>query len=175
MDDIQRAKLIESHIEECKHRISVINSFMETNSDADEDNCCENILRLKTAITALRELQQYRQIGLTPKQISEVDALYLEKCQEINALKEKLNHYEELRQQGRLLELPCAVGDTVYEIIHDDIPVHVDYIAKYPVEDISTKAIKYAGDWIDLADLHDVYFSRQEAEERLKELQEGGQ
>lgn len=70
MDDIQRTKLIESHIEECKHRIGVINGFMETNSDADEDNCCENILRLKTAISALEELQQYRQIG-TPEECRE--------------------------------------------------------------------------------------------------------
>lgn len=27
---------------------------------------------------------------------------------------EKLAHYEDLEEQGRLIELPCAVGDTVY-------------------------------------------------------------
>lgn len=63
MDEIQRTELIESHIEECKHRISVINGFMETSNDADGDNCCKNILRLKTAVTALEELEQYREIG----------------------------------------------------------------------------------------------------------------
>lgn len=26
----------------------------------------------------------------------------------------KLQHYEDLEEQGRLIELPCAVGDTVY-------------------------------------------------------------
>lgn len=26
----------------------------------------------------------------------------------------KLQHYEDLDEQGRLIELPCAVGDTVY-------------------------------------------------------------
>ena len=28
----------------------------------------------------------------------------------------KLAHYEDLAEQGRLIELPCAVGDTVYEV-----------------------------------------------------------
>lgn len=29
---------------------------------------------------------------------------------------EKLAHYEDLEEQGRLIELPCAVGDTVWYI-----------------------------------------------------------
>lgn len=29
---------------------------------------------------------------------------------------DKLAHYEDLAEQGRLIELPCAVGDTVYEV-----------------------------------------------------------
>ena len=28
----------------------------------------------------------------------------------------KLQHYEDLEEQDRLIELPCAVGDTVYEV-----------------------------------------------------------
>ena len=28
----------------------------------------------------------------------------------------KLAHYEDMEEQGRLIELPCAVGDTVWEI-----------------------------------------------------------
>lgn len=60
MDDIQRAELIKEHIEECKHRISVVNNFMATNKDADEDNCCRNIMRLKAVISAMEELRQYR-------------------------------------------------------------------------------------------------------------------
>lgn len=62
MDDIQRAELIKEHIEECRHRISVVNNFMATNKDADEDNCCRNIMRLKAAISAIEELQQYKDL-----------------------------------------------------------------------------------------------------------------
>ena len=31
-----------------------------------------------------------------------------------NDLIDKLAHYEDLEEQGRLIELPCAVGDTVW-------------------------------------------------------------
>ena len=29
---------------------------------------------------------------------------------------DKLAHYEDLEEQGRLIELPCKIGDTVYEV-----------------------------------------------------------
>lgn len=32
----------------------------------------------------------------------------------LDAALEKLIHYEDLEEQGKLLELPCKVGDTVY-------------------------------------------------------------
>lgn len=42
---------------------------------------------LQYAISAMQELQQYRELGLTLNQIRQIDKLYLEKCQEVNALK----------------------------------------------------------------------------------------
>ena len=33
----------------------------------------------------------------------------------------KLKEYEDLEEQGKLLRLPCSVGDTVYDIIPVDI------------------------------------------------------
>ena len=37
-------------------------------------------------------------------------------CGLLEDILEKLAHYEDLEEQGRLIELPCAVGDTVYVI-----------------------------------------------------------
>ena len=37
----------------------------------------------------------------------------------------KLAHYEDLEEQGRLIELPCAVGDTVWI---KGIPVEISFI-----------------------------------------------
>ena len=35
-------------------------------------------------------------------------------AQKILKLAEKLKYYEDLEEQGRLIELPCKIGDTVY-------------------------------------------------------------
>lgn len=50
---------------------------------------------------ALNKLAAYEDIGPTPEQLKEIDRLYAEQAA-------KLQHYEELRQQGRLPEFPCA-------------------------------------------------------------------
>lgn len=83
---------------------------------------------------------------------------------------EEYARFKNLHESGRLLELPCAIGDTVYEIIHDDVPVHIDYICKYTVEDISARAIKFAEDWNPLDSIPNVYYTREEAEEALRKL-----
>lgn len=134
--DYQEA--IERHVEECKHRIDVINNFMKTNGDADKDKCLENIEIFKTAISAMQELEEYKK----------------------------------MEEDGRLIKLPCAVGDTVYEILHDDIPESVDYICEYTVDDISANAINFCGDWNPLDSIPNVFFSREEAEEALRRLKE---
>ena len=38
----------------------------------------------------------------------------------LSAVFEKLAHYEDLEEQGRLIELPCKVGDYVYKIHNND-------------------------------------------------------
>lgn len=42
-------------------------------------------------------------------------------CEDIRKALFKLAEYEDLEEQGKLLELPCAVGDTVYEIFPGDL------------------------------------------------------
>lgn len=56
--DYQEA--IKRHIEECENRIDVIDNFMKTNGDADKDKCIENIEIFKIAISAMQELQIYK-------------------------------------------------------------------------------------------------------------------
>lgn len=85
------------------------------------------------AMADLRErLKEYEDIGLTPEQLREIDKLYAEKCKELAesekrsfsglemvkiwAKLKKLKEYHDLEEQGKLLKLPCAVGDTVYRI-----------------------------------------------------------
>lgn len=37
---------------------------------------------------------------------------------------DKLKHYEDLEEQGRLIEIPCKVGDTVWELCKCDDEVY---------------------------------------------------
>ena len=82
-------------------------------------------------------------------------------------LREKLKYYEDLEEQGRLLVLPCKVGDTVYEIIEETVPNRYFYINEWKVQDVSVKAVKYADEW-ESYDYENLYFTREEAEAALE-------
>lgn len=59
-------------------------------------------------------------------------------CEEIDAVYRKLKDYEDLEEQGRLIKLPCKVGDTVYV---DATILPVDNMECY--EDIDNKIPLY--------------------------------
>ena len=82
-------------------------------------------------------------------------------------LREKLKYYEDLEEQGRLLVLPCRVGDTVYEILEETVPNRYFYISEWKVQDVSVKAIKYADEW-EQYDYENLYFTREGAEAALE-------
>ena len=69
--------------------------------------------------------------------------------------------------EGRLLVLPCKVGDTVYEIIEEIVPNRYFYINEWQVQDVSTQSIKYADEW-EQYDYENLYFTREGAEEALE-------
>lgn len=85
--------------------------------------------------------------------------------------KDKLTHYKDLEEQGRLIELPCAVGDTVYYISG----IHNTLIKSAKVEEVY-----YNGDAFALHVYGLTYFTlqddeffliKEEAEAKLKELE----
>ena len=80
---------------------------------------------------------------------------------------EELKRYRDLEEQGRLLVLPCKVGDTVYEILEETVPNHYFYISEHKVQDVSTQFIKYADEW-EPYDYENLYFAREKAEAAMK-------
>lgn len=80
---------------------------------------------------------------------------------------EELQRYKNLEEQGRLLVLPCKVGDVVYEIIEETVPNRYFYINEWPVQDVSAKAVKYADEW-EQYDYKNLYFTREGAEAALE-------
>lgn len=85
---------------------------------------------------------------------------------------EELKRYRDLEEQGRLLVLPCKVGDVVYEILEETVPNHYFYISEHKVQDVSVKAVKYADEW-EPYDYENLYFTREEAEAALEKRRNG--
>lgn len=96
-------------------------------------------------------------------------AMFYQNIWSMAELREKLKRYEDLEEQGRLVMLPCKVGDTVYEIIEESVPEHYFYIQSYKVQDISAKAVEYADDWAPFS-YENLYFSKEEAEAALEKM-----
>lgn len=96
----------------------------------------------------------------------------------------RLAEYEDLEEQGKLLKLPCAVGDTVYyadnEYYFTVLPVKVDEIAVMESNVILYKCLLFDGNGdvetqfdFDKDDFGKTAFlTREEAEAALKEMSE---
>lgn len=81
----------------------------------------------------------------------------------------KLKEYEDLEEQGRLIKLPCKVGDTVYVIVGKNISVQKIQRATIDSEMKIEFCTKRRG--IALFNIgKTVFLTKSEAEAKLKEL-----
>ena len=86
---------------------------------------------------------------------------------------EKLADYEDLEEQGRLIKLPCKVGDTIYGL-HEAMVCELDTetigISKMP----SGEILYLIDGWeLDKGDFgKTVFLTKSEAEAKLKELRD---
>ena len=92
----------------------------------------------------------------------------------IEELGDKLEHYEILEEQGRLIELPCDVGDTVYCLAQ--YAVKGELTNNFFVNEIQISSFEFDGqlyiydlNGIDYT-LDDIFLTKEEAEEKLKGL-----
>ena len=99
-------------------------------------------------------------------------------AQKILKLAEKLKHYEDLEEQGRLIELPCKIGDTVY-VVEDwgyrkELKEReVGVIALKGINDFSKEFWEdvYGGILGNFSDIgKTIFLTKVEAEATLKEL-----
>lgn len=145
------------------------------------------------AMADLRErLKEYEDIGLTPEQLREIDKLYAEKCKELAesekrsfsglemvkiwAKLKKLKEYHDLEEQGKLLKLPCAVGDTVYYLDRFCSGTSLD-CPRRPCEPCEYYKLEIYEGKFKLNDINDfgktVFLTGESAESALKELERG--
>ena len=106
------------------------------------------------------------------KNSDEVDKLYLEKCEEVNQLKAEsltalemtyayatLRHFKKLKEEDRLIELPCPIGTKVY------------FISCMDREDESVSLSVCSGNftysWLDFP--RQIFMTKEDAEKKLAE------
>lgn len=88
----------------------------------------------------------------------------------------KLGEYEDLEEQGRLIKLPCKVGDTVYNITWwDDVQEKVVVKGKTYYRTVRKhKVTKSTFSYFDIDEFgKTVFLTKSEAEAKLKELRCG--
>lgn len=100
-------------------------------------------------------------------------------CEEIDAVYRKLKDYEDLEEQGRLIILPCKLGDVVY------VPTR-DFISELRIVHITVSKNNMFFHWILNIGIYPnldgfssskigetVFLTKSEAEAKLKELRGG--
>lgn len=99
-------------------------------------------------------------------------------CENMTNACEKLGAYEDAEERGFLLRLPCKVGDAVYQITNGFISEYeITSAVIYPYN-ILFKWVCTKGIYKDLLGFKDfeigktVFLTREEAEAKLKEMEE---
>ena len=97
----------------------------------------------------------------------------------------KLKDYEDLEEQGRLISLPCKVGDTVWQIMVVGVQgknikygifkavvttISVDYQMNFLLSTITEDEERYRNEVTSTTIGETMFFTKSEAEAKLKEL-----
>ena len=130
------------------------------------------------------KLAQYEDLGFTPEEIALLAKFYKEHTpvssitadMKMVANSIELQRYKDLEKQGKLIELPCAVVDTVYCLaqyaekgeLADNFFINEIQISSFEFNRQLTLTI-YDLDGIDYT-LDDIFLTKEEAEAKLKEL-----
>ena len=107
------------------------------------------------------EIIENLQYDITKEPIGLI-ALFYRNLWAMADLRERLKEYEDLEEQGRLIKLPCKVGDTVYHVVQGRI-VEVSNV------DLFFLLLSVAENRFN----NSVFLTKSEAEAKLKELRGG--
>lgn len=110
-----------------------------------------------------------------------VDNIYsfkgkVEECENayLLAVQKKFKDYEDLEEQGRLLKLPCKMGDTVYYINPDKNTINELVVYGFDIRPLQRFLYDYMGARFNFNQFgKTVFLTKSEAEEKLKELRGG--
>lgn len=102
-----------------------------------------------------------------------------EHCEQLAEWLEKSKEYQQLEEQGRLIKLPCKVGDTVYGISMGKIisltvnEISIFYMKGERVINVKCQNNDEFRNYVEREFGKTVFLTKSEAEEKLKELRGG--
>lgn len=119
---------------------------------------------------------------------NELFGLNISRADKTRMILEKLAEYEDLEEQGRLVKLPCKVGDTVWDndcgrpCAYTITAFSFGECEEYICEPVTTKEVVFyyanssgsiTGSFAESEIGKSVFLNQSEAEEKLKELRGG--
>lgn len=119
---------------------------------------------------------------------NELFGLNISRADKTRMILEKLAEYEDLEEQGRLIKLPCKVGDTVWDndygrpCAYTITAFSFSECEEYICEPVTTKEVVFyytnssgsiTGSFAESEIGKSVFLNKSEAEEKLKELRGG--
>lgn len=123
---------------------------------------------------AIWKLKDYEETGLDPETLKEIDKLYLEKCEEVNRIKEELEEYKQAEDSGLIVRMPCKTGNTVYSLTPFcemcEEPLDNQHVCEACCKDDFITKTKFDYDMIHMFG-KTVFLTREEAEQALKEME----
>lgn len=124
--------------------------YMTCSEDCNSPADCIDCAALDNLVG---RLAAYEDTGLTPEEIDGLPALWAERMKEVSEL-------QEAKDAGRLVVLPCKVGDTVYRVWNTEGRAPV--IESYHMKDLGmvVRWMHYFG--------KTVFLTREEAEEAME-------
>lgn len=141
-----------------------------------EDNGnCTAVGGFCTAIPAAHcpLLRQYLDTGMTPEQCENAKAIIESAFSDDTSKAERIRELLKADKDGRLVVLPCKVGDTVYRIVRDTDP-HItrDEVRNMYFADDMTLCVELVGGRIILPEKFGktVFLTREEAEKVLEAM-----
>ena len=124
-------------------------------------------------------LKAYEDTGLTPEEIKSAvtpDAIIKLAAQALETTPERLRELAAVDKDGRVVVLPCKVGDTVWRIVRDANP-HItrDEVRDMYFADDMTLCVELVGGRITFTEKFGktVFYTREEAERALEGSKDG--
>ena len=149
--------------------------YMKCSEDCNVDMDCVDCPAFDKLI---ERLAAYEETGLTPEEIKAPfteDTMINLEAQALGVEPSRLRELAEADKDGRVVVLPCKVGDTVWRIIRDGEP-HItrDEVRDMYFADDMTPCVELVGGRVTFTEKFGktVFLSREEAEKALQETED---